>query len=304
MAGPVVVSFLSECHVSVSQEEVLANVSGGWERSGLYSLDETPSQNFLNSSSPRAQQNSLNLHAKPPASYEGDSGSESSESVDGDRDMAFTQEPVEWISSPSSLQATVGAGGNDGGAKEDSYGAAFESDRSESLSQDWHGQTEQPDPEVQIPNLGMSADFLTQPVSGVMDFQFASAEDLENRILRRETIPQLEFQVLPLSSLLIPPIPENAVSVVEAHIVVMESSLQFFTQPAVETQPLEPLLLEHVNRLQVTYSARLRQVNSALFYIIIAELFPKISMEVKSESYNTYCGEKVIQHMAIVVQGE
>lgn len=254
MAGPSVASFLPECRISASQEEVLANLGGGWERSGLYSLDETPSQNFLNSSPPRVQQNSLSLHAEPPASYEGDSGSETSESVDGEGDMEFTQEPVEWISPPSSLQVPAGGEGNDGMAKEDSGDAAFESDRSQSPSQDWHGQTEQSDPQVQIPNLGVSAEFLTQPVSGVMEFQFASSEDLEDQILRRETIPEAEFRAFPGSSLLLTLIPENAVSGVDPPVVVMESSLQPFTQPAVETQSLEPLPLESLNKLQVSSS--------------------------------------------------
>ncbi|KAG0581463.1 hypothetical protein KC19_4G253900 [Ceratodon purpureus] len=247
MAGPSVASFVSEYSVSVSQEEELANVGEGWERSGLYSLDETPSQNSMQLSPPRVQRNSLTLHAEPPASYGGDSGSESSESVDGEGDMGFTQEPVEWMSPPSSLQATVGGEGNDRVEKEDSYVAAFESDRSRSPSQEWHGQSEQPDPQVTIPNLGVSAEFFTQPVAGVTEFQFASSEDVENHILMRETIPEAEFQG---SSLLLSPIPENAVSVVEASVVLMESSLQPFTQPAFETQPPEPLPLESLNKLQ------------------------------------------------------
>ena len=291
MAGPSVESFLSECYISVSQEEVLANLGGGWERSGLYSLDETPSQNFLNSPPPRVQLDSLNMRTEPPASYEGDSGSESSEASEYEGGMRMsTVHPVHWIP-PSSPEASVGAARDDGVAegddgveegddgvaegdgmaKEDSYVAAFESDRSQSPSQDWHGQaeqpeeSEQPDSQAHIPNLCASAEFLTQPLAGVMDFQFASSEDLGNQILRRETVPALEYQVLPLS---IPSIPEDAVSVIEAPIAAMELSLQPFTQPAVEIQPLEPLNLETLNKLQVLLVWI--KLILALFYTIIA----------------------------------
>ncbi|KAG0504671.1 hypothetical protein M758_N027600 [Ceratodon purpureus] len=246
MAGPSVAS--SECRISVSQEEALANVGEGtWERSGLYSLDETPSQNSMHLLPPRVQRNSLTLHAEPPASYGGDSGSESSESVDGEGDIGFTQEPVEWMSPPSSLQATVGGEGNDRVEKEDGYVAAFGSDRSRSPSRGWHGQSERPDPRVTIPNLGVSAQFFTQPVAGVTEFQFVSSEDVENHNLTRETIPEAESQG---GSPLLSPVPENAVSVLEASVVLMESSLQPFTQPVFETQPPEPPPLEPLNELQ------------------------------------------------------
>ncbi|KAG0504138.1 hypothetical protein KC19_N017100 [Ceratodon purpureus] len=246
MAGPSVAS--SECRISVSQEEALANVGEGtWERSGLYSLDETPSQNSMHLLPPRVQRNSLTLHAEPPASYGGDSGSESSVSVDGEGDMKFTQEPVEWMSPPSSLQATVGGEGNDRVEKEDGYVAAFGSDRSRSPSRGWHGQSERPDPRVTIPNLGVSAQFFTQPVAGVTEFQFVSSEDVENHNLTRETIPEAESQG---GSPLLSPVPENAVSVVEASVVLMESGLQPFTQPVFETQPPEPPPLESLNELQ------------------------------------------------------
>lgn len=236
MAGTTLMSILSQCHISVSQEEVLANLRGGWERNGHYSLDETPSQN-------------IGFHLpNPPVLYEGDDGSESSES---DGDLGFTQEPVEFFSPSSSpQQANVGGEGNDDGvAKEDSYVAAFESDRSQSPSQDWQGQIEQPDPEA---NLGMSADFLTQPAVGVMDFQFTASEDVEQQILRRETIPEAEFQILPRCNLpLLLPIPENAV--IEAPDLLAESCMQPFTQPAVETQPFESLsqIQEPVQHVQL-----------------------------------------------------
>lgn len=115
-----------------------------------------------------------------------------------------------------------------------------------------------------IPNLGVSAQFFTQPVAGVTEFQFASSEDVENHILMRETIPEAEFQG---SSLLLSPIPENAVSVVEASVVLMESSLQPFTQPVFETQPPEPPPLESLNELQVLLVRN--KCISALFCIVV-----------------------------------
>ncbi|KAG0607073.1 hypothetical protein M758_8G001200 [Ceratodon purpureus] len=249
MAGPSVAS--SECRISVSQVEALANVGDGWERSGLYTLDETPSQNSMQSSPPRVPPNPLTLHAEPPASHGGDSGccgSESSGSVDGEGDMGFTQQPVEWLSPPSTLQATVGGGGDDRVEKEDSYVAAFESDRSRSPSQEWHGQSEQHDPPVTIPDPGVSAaEFFTQPVAGVSEFQIASPEDAENHIPTRESTPEAETQG---GSPLLSPIPDNAVTVVEASAVSMESSLQPFTQPDFETQPPEPLPLGSLDELQ------------------------------------------------------
>lgn len=213
MAAP---SILSECHISVSQEEVLAHLREGWERNGQehYSLDETPSQTNL------PLPNSLNPH--PPSSYEGDEndGSESSESVD---DLGFVQqEPVEFFSPSSDNEGVAN--------KEDSYVAAFESDRSQSPSQDWIDQ-----PQVQTLNLGgASAEFLTQPaVGGVLtDFQFSES---------LQTIPEAECQG---SSFLLPPISENTVW--EAPVLLAESSVQPFTQPAFETQPPESL-----NQIQV-----------------------------------------------------
>lgn len=225
------------------------NLGGGWERSGHYNLDDTPSQNLLHSSPSEAQQYLLDLNAGPALSYKADSGSESSED---EADMGYTQEPVEWISPASTPQTSpqTVAGVEDGLAlvKEDSYVAAFESDRSQSPSQDWQGQDEQPSPIRQGPDMGMSAEFLTQPASGVVDSQFpfsedlGGSEDLGSQILDRKTIPESGFIEKPL---LLPTIPESisslSASPTAVPISMLESSIQPFSQPAVETQPLESL---------------------------------------------------------------
>lgn len=83
---------LAECHITVSQEEELAQINGGWERNGYYNLDDTPSQSHVFPT--------INLPTSPPESYKGNESADS-ESVDREDDLRCTQEHVE-LKSPAS----------------------------------------------------------------------------------------------------------------------------------------------------------------------------------------------------------
>jgi hypothetical protein len=111
------------CYVSDSQEEVL-NLCEGWEHraSKRCTLDETPSQPFLNFS-----------HVVPTGLPGALLKSDSEDSDDTECNIGFTQDPVEWASPPSPLALEEEVqDGDDRVNSDDSYVAAFESDRSQS----------------------------------------------------------------------------------------------------------------------------------------------------------------------------
>ncbi|CAK9192157.1 unnamed protein product [Sphagnum troendelagicum] len=111
------------CYVSDSQEEVL-NLCEGWEHraSKRCTLDETPSQPFLNFS-----------HVVPTEMPGALLKSDSEDSDDTECNIGFTQDPVEWASPPSPLALEEEVhDGDDRVNSDDSYVAAFESDRSQS----------------------------------------------------------------------------------------------------------------------------------------------------------------------------
>ncbi|CAK9858827.1 unnamed protein product [Sphagnum jensenii] len=113
-------------YVSDSQEEVL-NLCEGWEHraSKRCTLDETPSQPFLNFS-----------HVVPPGMPGALLKSDSEDSDDTEFNIGFTQDPVEWASPPSPLALEEEVhDGDDRVNSDDSYVAAFESDRSQSPTQ-------------------------------------------------------------------------------------------------------------------------------------------------------------------------
>ncbi|CAK9193205.1 unnamed protein product [Sphagnum jensenii] len=111
------------CYVSDSQEEVL-NLCEGWEHraSKRCTLDETPSQPFLNFS-----------HVVPTGMPGALLKSDSEDSDDTECNIGFTQGPVEWASPPSPLALEEEVHDEDDRVNsDDSYVAAFESDRSQS----------------------------------------------------------------------------------------------------------------------------------------------------------------------------
>jgi len=112
-----------QCYVSDSQEEVL-NLCEGWEHraSKRCTLDETPSQPFLNFS-----------HVVPTGMPGALLKSDSEDSDDTECNIGFTQDPVEWASPPSPLALEEEVhDGDDRVNSDDSYVAAFESDCSQS----------------------------------------------------------------------------------------------------------------------------------------------------------------------------
>jgi hypothetical protein len=153
-----------ECHISASQEEVLANLGGGWERSVHFVLDDTPSQHV-------ATMANVVAPAVPNGNETADAGS-SSDSDDSDfHILGYTQEPVEWYSPPSSTMHGGKAEENDNFVMEESYNAAFESDRSQSPDQHLNEPVKHPEPEDVSDGAESDGETIMEPAPGAMYIQ-------------------------------------------------------------------------------------------------------------------------------------
>lgn len=149
-----------ECHISASQEEVLANLGGGWERSVHFVVDDTPSQHVA----PIANV----VASAVPNGNEAVSAGSSSDSDDSDfHILGYTQEPVEWYSPPSSSTHDEKAKENENIVMDESYNAAFESDRSQSPDQHSNEPVKHPEPE----DVSDGAESDGEPASGAMYIQ-------------------------------------------------------------------------------------------------------------------------------------
>ena len=151
----------------------MANLGGGWERSVHFVLDDTPSQHVP----PMA-----NVVAPAvPNGTETVSADSSSDSDDSDfHILGYTQEPVEWYSPPSSSTHGEETKENANILKEESYNAAFESDRCQSPDQHSHEPVKYPEPEDVSDGAESDGEPIMEPASGAMYMQpLAQMDDEE-----------------------------------------------------------------------------------------------------------------------------
>ena len=153
-----------ECHISASQEEVLANLGGGWERSVHFVLDDTPSQHVF-----------LMANVVAPAGPNGNETVSADSSSDSDDDefriVGYTQEPVEWYSPPSSSTHVEEAKEIAKIMMEESYNAAFESDRSQSPDEHSNVPVKHPEPEYVSDGAESDGEPIMEPALGATCIQ-------------------------------------------------------------------------------------------------------------------------------------